>query len=177
MLKTGESKCMNDHACHLKDRNGQWLHSRNCSSGQLILIAEESEADIFFLFRVMEQAGVRNPIFVVRDGLDALAYLEGTGIYADRNKYPGPGIVLLDLAISRVDGLEILRWSQTQKELKKTLFVALSNSPGVYQINSAYEAGTDTFLSKPLDSEDVLNLITSFEDHWDLTHSPRIKVS
>jgi CheY-like chemotaxis protein len=158
----------------LQDRNGHWLkrhHADGQSKGQLILIAEDSEADIFFLLRVMDQAGVANPIFVVRDGTEALAYMQGTGRYADRAAYPIPGIVLLDLKMPGVDGFEILRWRRNQQHLKKTLMVAVSSYDGVYAINLAYETGADSFLSKPLTTEDVLNLINAFEDCWELVHS------
>jgi CheY-like chemotaxis protein len=158
----------------LKDRNGQWLkthHSEGQTRGQLILIAEDSESDIFFLLRVMEQAGVMNPIFVVRDGVEALAYLQGTGRYSDRTTYPIPGIVLLDLKLPGKDGFEILRWKRGRRELQHTLMVAVSSYDGVYAINLAYETGADTFLSKPLSMEDVLNLISAFEDYWELVRS------
>lgn len=155
----------------LRIRNGQWLRAHHLSpdvAGRLILVAEDSEADIYFLFRVMDQAGVVNPVFVVRDGKETLAYLQGTGNYADRQTYPLPGIVLLDLKLPGMDGFEILRWRRTKPELQNTLFIAVSSYQGVYQINLAYESGADTFLSKPLAAEDILNLISSHQDYWEL---------
>jgi CheY-like chemotaxis protein len=163
---------VSENSSSLRVRNGQWLrihHALHPAEGQLILIAEDSEADIFFLFRVLDQAGVVNPIFVVRDGTEALAYLEGAGRYADRSKFPVPGIVLLDLKLPGRDGFEILRWRRTQSHLKRTLFVAVSTYDGVYQINLAYETGADTFLSKPLTAEDILNLVSSFQEYWELS--------
>src|SRR5438270_2151527 len=117
----------------LKDRNGQWLQAHHLSgqeAGQLILIAEDSESDIFFMLRVMEQAGVLNPIFVVRTGNEAMAYLRGDGQYADRSIYPLPGIVLLDLKMPGMDGFEVLRWKRTQPQLQHTLMVAVSSFDG-----------------------------------------------
>jgi CheY-like chemotaxis protein len=121
----------------------------------------------------MDQAGVLNPIYVVRDGAEAQAYLEGTGKYADRATYPVPGIVLLDLKMPGQDGFEILRWKRTQPQLKRTLMVAVSSYDGVYSINLAYESGADTFLSKPLTNEDVTNLFSAFDDYWELAHQDR----
>jgi CheY-like chemotaxis protein len=159
----------------LKERNAQWLrkHSAGSLTGEPILIAEDSEADIFFLLRVMAQAGVLNPILVVRDGNEALDYLQGTGEYADRSRYPVPGIIFLDLHLPELDGFEILQRVRRQPHLTESLFVAVSSYDGVYSINLAYERGADTFLSKPLDVHDILNLIDSFQDYWDLVHSPR----
>ena len=139
--------------------------------GHVILIAEDSEADVFFLLRVMEQAGVLNPFHIVRDGPEAFAYLQGSGKYADRATYPIPGIVLLDLKLPGVDGFEILRWKRDEPALQQTLMVAVSSYDGVYGINLAYECGADTFLSKPLTSEDILNLISAFDDYWELVQS------
>jgi len=159
----------------LKDRNDQWLeqHAGQGARGQLILIAEDSEADIFFLLRVMDQAGVMNPIFVVRDGMEVMAYLKGTGKYADRVQYGVPGIVFLDLHLPEVDGFEILRSMRNNPQLNETLMVAVSSHDGVYAINLAYETGADTFLSKPLSAEDILNLITAFENYWQLMNTAK----
>ena len=158
----------------LRDRNDQWLRthlSGGESQGHPILIVEDSEADVFFLLRVLNQAGVLNPIFVVRSGGEALAYLQGTGPYADAANYPPPGIVFLDLKMPGVDGFEVLRWKRTRPALQHTLMVAVSSYDGIYGINLAYESGADTFLSKPLAAEDVLNLINGFQDYWELTNS------
>jgi CheY-like chemotaxis protein len=167
-------KIVDQQSNFLEQRNACWLRSHQSRapiSAPLILIAEDSETDIFFLFHVMEQAGVQNPIFVVRDGGEALEYMKVSGKYAARDKYPLPGIVLLDLKLPGVDGFEILRWRQTQSHLQQTLMVAVSSYDGVYAINLAYEAGADTFLSKPLVKEDILNLITGFEEYWELVAS------
>ena len=164
----------------LQDRNSHWLqahHSGGRAKGQLILIAEDSETDIFFLLRVMDQAGVLNPIFVVRDGTEALAYLQGTGRYSDRSTYPVPGIVFLDLKMPGVDGFEILRWKRTRTDLHQMLMVAVSSYDGVYGINLAYETGADTFLSKPLSTEDVLNLISAFDEYWELVNALKGTIS
>jgi CheY-like chemotaxis protein len=169
-------KRVSQESTSLKDRNGQWLHTHHShgrAKGQLILIAEDSEADIFFLLRVMDQAGVLNPIYVVRNGNEALAYLQGTGQYSDRATYPLPGIVLVDLKMPGIDGFEILRWKRRATNLQNMLIVAVSSYDGVYGINLAYELGADTFLSKPLTSEDVLNLISAFDDYWELVHSAK----
>lgn len=171
-----------EKAGSLRERNGHWLqtHAQGPPKGPLILIAEDSEADIFFLFRVLEQAGVLNPVYVARDGNETLAYLQGAGKYADRLTYPLPGIILLDLNLPGIDGFQILRWRQQHPPLRRTLVVAVSSYDGVYRINLAYETGADTFLSKPLSSEDVLNLITAFEQYWELAarkgdrHSDRL---
>jgi DNA-binding NtrC family response regulator len=64
------------------------------------------------------------------------------------------------------DGLDVLRWKETHRELPRMLWVAMSNFDAIKTINEAYAAGATTFLTKPLDSQDVRHLIQSFEDFW-----------
>src|SRR4051812_20668828 len=100
-------KRVNQKPDFLKDRNVQRVQAHLASGPadrEPILIAEDSESDICFMLRVMQQAGVLNTIFVVRDGNEGLAYLQGAGKYADRAVYPIPGIFLLDLKMPGVDG-------------------------------------------------------------------------
>lgn len=132
------------------------------------MIAEDSEADIFFLLRAFATSGVKNPVHVVRTGSEAMQYLAGEGKYSNRPKYPMPNIVLLDLKMPSPDGLDVLRWKAYRPELQKILWVALSNFDGIKTINEAYAAGATTFLTKPLDGKDVQHLIEGFNDYWQL---------
>lgn len=105
---------------------------------------------------------------MVRTGAEAMQYLAGEGKYAARDRYPLPRIVLLDLKMPSPDGFEVLRWKETRPELRKILWVALSNFDGIKTINEAYIAGATTFLTKPLDGKDVQHLIEGFNDYWQL---------
>jgi CheY-like chemotaxis protein len=153
----------------LTEQNTDWLTRRSSESfGASVLIAEDSEADIFFLLRAFAASGVKNPVHVVRTGAEAMQYLSGHGKYGDRTKFPMPSIVLLDLKMPSPDGLEVLRWKQYRPDLQKILWVALSNFDGIRTINEAYSAGATTFLTKPLDGQDVQHLIEGFNDYWQL---------
>ena len=156
----------------LHDGNAAWLDRQSSGScGPLVLIAEDSEADIFFLLRAFAAAELKNPVFVVRSGAEALEYLSGVGRYSDREKYPMPGIVFMDLKMPKPDGLDVLRWKERQIRLPRMLWVAVSNFDGVKTINEAYAAGATTFLAKPLDAMDVRNLVDAFGDYWKATTS------
>ena len=153
----------------LTEQNTDWLERRSeQSSGAAVLIAEDSEADIFFLLRAFAASKVKNPVHVVRTGAEAIQYLSGKGKYYARDRYPLPSIVLLDLKMPSLDGFEVLRWKQRQAELQKVLWVALSNFDGIKTINEAYAAGATTFLTKPLDAKDIHHLIEGFNDYWQL---------
>lgn len=158
----------------LTEQNTDWLQRRSEeSSGAPVLIAEDSEADIFFLLRAFAASKVKNPVHVVRTGAEAIQYLSGDGKYAVRTRYPMPSIVLLDLKMPSPDGFEVLRWKQRQPEMQKILWVALSNFDGIRTINNAYAAGATTFLTKPLDGKDVQHLIEGFNDYWQLREDAR----
>lgn len=151
----------------LTRRNSDWLAGRvSAASGEPILIADDSETDIFFLLRAFTNAKVKNPVYVVRSGDEAIAYLQGTGMFANRERFPLPGVVFLDLKMPAPDGFEVLRWKNSQKDLPRILWVAMSNFDTARAINDAYTAGATTFLSKPLDSMDIRNLINGFNEYW-----------
>src|SRR4051794_34329444 len=112
----------------LSQVNSEWLAGRASSaSGPAVLVAEDSEADIFFLIRAFAASRVKNPVFVVRSGTEAMQYLAGDEAYADRSRFPRPGIVFLDLKMPPPDGLDILRWKHDRFDLKGILWVAMSN--------------------------------------------------
>jgi CheY-like chemotaxis protein len=153
----------------LTEQNTDWLNGRSSeSSGAAVLIAEDSEADIFFLLRAFAASQVKNPVHVVRTGSEVIQYLSGEGKCADRARYPIPSIILLDLKMPSTDGFEVLRRKQNRPEFKKILLVALSNFDGIKTINEAYSAGATTFLTKPLDGKDIQHLIEGFNDYWQL---------
>lgn len=156
----------------LIQRNAEWLRERAASAtGAPVLIADDSEADIFFLLRALAASGVQNPVHVARSGTEAIDYLAGNGKFADREKFPMPGIVLLDLKMPSPDGFAVLRWKEKRK-LPQMLWVALSNFDSTRTINEAYAAGATTFLAKPLDGEEVRELIEAFNEYWLVRTTP-----
>jgi CheY-like chemotaxis protein len=135
-------------------------------SDGLVLVADDSEEDRFFLLRAFAQSGIRNPVLTVNSGAEVVAYMGGDGKYADREKYPLPRIVFLDMQMPTPNGVEVLRWKQTRTDLPRILWVAMSNFNSVRTINDAYNAGATTFLTKPLEAEDIRNLVEAFEEYW-----------
>src|SRR6266567_2268754 len=82
-----------------------------------ILLVEDSEDDVTTICHAFEQGAIANRIVVVRDGEAAVAYMKGEGKYDNRNSYPLPVLVLLDLRLPRMDGFEVLRWIRQQPHL------------------------------------------------------------
>jgi CheY-like chemotaxis protein len=156
----------------LSQRNSDWLEGRvSVATGPPVLIADDSESDIFFLLRAFSASRVKNPVYVVRSGAEAIQYLAGEGKFSNRARFPMPKIVFLDLKMPPPDGLEVLQWKEKRKDFTRMLWVAMSNFDVVKTINEAYAAGATTFLTKPLDGADVKNLIDAFEEYWTINET------
>ena len=137
----------------------------------VVLIADDSEADRFFLLRAFVASGVKNPMHMLSSGAEVLEYFMGHGKFQNRALYPMPRIVILDLQMPPPNGFEILRWHQARPDLGSILWVAMSQFNSVRSISEAYAAGASTFLAKPLQAEDIRNLVQAFEDFWLVTSS------
>lgn len=134
---------------------------------------DDSESDIFFLLRAFAASRVQNPVDVVRSGAEAIDFLSGAGKYGNRQMYPLPKIVFLDLKMPSPNGLDVLHWKQKQTDLPRMLWVAMSNFDSPRTINEAYAAGASTFLIKPLEGLDIKNLIDAFNEFWRRPNSVR----
>ena len=135
-------------------------------SSQPILLVEDEENDVMLLQRAFRRSGMVNPLQVVRHGDDAVAYLEGSGEYADRVKYPLPVLVLLDLKLPRRTGLEVLEWVKGQTGVKKIPIIVLTSSKNDDDVNRAYELGANSYVVKPVSFETLLELVKSLELYW-----------
>ncbi|HEX4644912.1 MAG TPA: response regulator [Verrucomicrobiae bacterium] len=133
----------------------------------LILLAEDSHEDEKLFKRVMRAGRLENPLMVVRNGAEAIAYLGGEGPFAERDLYPAPDILFLDLKMPQVSGFEVLEWLRGRTGLKqKLLVIVLSNFGDTQAITRAYRLGADSFLSKPIKRQDFLNLVQHFPGRW-----------
>jgi CheY-like chemotaxis protein len=132
----------------------------------LILLAEDALLDIFFLRRALVKAALANPIVVVRDGQEAIDYLEGQGRYADRKTYPLPGLLLLDLEMPRVDGFGVLAWLQTQAAFERLPKVVLSDSRREENALKARELGADEYRVKPTAPDDLTKIVDELHARW-----------
>src|SRR5215470_13170805 len=104
----------------------------------VILLAEDREDDILLVRRSFARAYISNPLQVVRDGVEVISYLEGEGKFANRDEYPLPDLLLLDLKMPRMDGFEVLKWIRTQAGLSTLRVVVLTSSERIRDVNIAY---------------------------------------
>jgi CheY-like chemotaxis protein len=132
----------------------------------LILIAEDNEDHVLLLRRALQKGAVLNPVFVVNDGEEAIAYLKGEGKYADRYEYPLPTLLLLDLKMPRKNGFEVLQWIRQQPGLRRLRVVVLTTSDAPQDVDRAYELGANAFMVKPLERKDFMELTSAIKGYW-----------
>ena len=135
-------------------------------SEPVVLIAEDNEDDLFMLRRAFDHIGVRVPIQVVSNGEEAIAYLAGNRKFANRDEYPLPDIVLLDLKMPRKNGFDVLSWWRVQHNLGAIRMVVLTTSEAIRDINEAYKLGAASFLVKPLNFNEFRTTIFAMYDFW-----------
>lgn len=131
-----------------------------------VLLVEDTEDDVFFLKRALKEAEIHNPLQTVPDGQQALDYLEGKGPFADREKYPIPFLVLLDLKLPYVMGLDVLKWIRQRPQFEKMLIVVLTSSQQDSDIEATYRLGGNFFLIKPPNGQKLLELVKRLEGSW-----------
>ena len=132
----------------------------------VILLAEDEEDYVLLIRRAFEQANIPNPLHVVWNGQEAISYLKGEGKYANREEYPLPDLLLLDLKMPRVNGFEVLSWIRKQPGLAALRILVLTSSDAIRDVNEAYRLGANSFMVKPLDFEDTIELGRLINDFW-----------
>src|SRR4030095_16546255 len=109
---------------------------------------------------------VPHRLHAVKSGDEAIAYLKGTGIYADRVKYPLPHLVLLDIKMPGTDGLQVLRWIRQEPGLSLLRVVVLTGSDQIRDVNQAYKLGANSFMVKPSDFENFIEMGKTLQSYW-----------
>jgi CheY-like chemotaxis protein len=132
----------------------------------LILLVEDREDDVVLVRRAFAKANVLNPMHVVPDGAEAIAYLKGEGKYSNRAEYPLPELLLLDLKMPGTDGFEVLKWMRQQPGLKTLRVVVLTSSDQMRDVNAAYQMGANSFLVKPIDFERFVEMTQAISGYW-----------
>jgi len=134
---------------------------------QTILLVEDNPVDILLMQRAFRNETFANTsLQIVRDGDAAVFYLNGDGEYSDRDRYPLPAIILLDLKLPRRSGHEVLVWLRQQPELKRLPVVMLTSSRQTPDVKRAYDLGVNSYLVKPIGFASLLEMMQSFKEYW-----------
>jgi len=130
-----------------------------------ILLVEDDENEVFLFTRALKRAGLETPPLIVSDGQQAIDYMDGIGKFADRLQFPFPYLVLLDLKLPRIKGLDVLKHIRAVHGSRPTV-VILSSSKNAADVAGAYALGANAYLAKPTDYESLVRMAGSILDFW-----------
>jgi CheY-like chemotaxis protein len=136
------------------------------TTNRAILLVEDNEDDVFLMKRALQGANVGNPLYVVEDGQEALDYLGGAGKFADRDSYPLPVVVFLDLKLPYISGHDVLAWTRRQKELESLVVIVLTSSNEASDLSRCYALGANSYLVKPPTPDQLEDLARAFKWYW-----------
>ena len=132
------------------------------------LLVEDDPNDAFFVAHYFKSAPAHIRLRTVSDGAEAMRYIDGTGEYADRQKFPLPDVILLDLKMPRVSGFEFLEWlrSRVPDSLNIIPVVVMSSSAFEQDVQRAYALGVNSYMVKPVNWEEFQQRITALGIYW-----------
>ncbi len=131
-----------------------------------ILLVEDNPDDVLLTLRAFKKNNIANEIVVAEDGLDALDYLFGTGKYKDRDINIMPSVVLLDLKLPKLDGLEVLKRLRADKRTELLPVVILTSSKEEQDIIESYKLGANSFIRKPVDFNKFVEAAHNLKLYW-----------
>ena len=131
-----------------------------------ILLVEDNADDETLALRALAKHQIRNPIVVARDGKEALDYLFATGVYAGRDLAMMPAVVLLDLKLPKVDGLEVLRQVRADVRTKLLPVVILTSSKEDRDVVEGYSLGANSYVRKPVDFNEFSEAVRQLGLYW-----------
>jgi two-component system response regulator len=137
-----------------------------------ILLVEDEEAHVELTVRAIRKAGNANRVDTVHDGEEALDYLFNRGKYSNRNQYPTPGLVLLDIKLPGVDGIDVLKKVKEDPELMKVPVVMLTTSEQTEDIEACYKYHANSYLTKPVGYKEFEEKIRGLDFYWMLMNKP-----
>lgn len=136
------------------------------TASRAILLVEDNEDDLFLMKRALLSARIVNPVLVVETGQEAMDYLGGVGKFADRDSYPLPAAVFIDLKLPFVLGYEVLAWIRRQKEFESLVVIVLTSSNEASDLNRCYSLGANSYLIKPPTAEQLEARAKAFKWQW-----------
>ena len=137
-------------------------------SDKTILLVEDNPDDVTLTLRALKKNNLMNEVVVARDGVEALDFLFCDGIYADRRpeQLPLPELILLDLKLPKVDGLEVLKRIRNHERTRLLPVVILTSSNEQSDIISGYELGVNSYIRKPVDFEQFIEAVRQLGLYW-----------
>jgi two-component system response regulator len=137
-----------------------------------ILLVEDNPSDVALALHALRKHKLANSVHVIRDGAEALEYIFCTGKYAQRDSASGPKVILLDLKLPLVDGLEVLRRTKADPRTQHYPVVVLTSSREERDVVESYQLGVNSYIVKPVDFEQFVEAMRTLGMYWLLLNQP-----
>src|SRR5688572_24602802 len=134
-------------------------------SRPVILLVDDNPHDVVLIRLAFRRVGIIDTIHLVKDGVEAMRYIQGDGAYADRHQFPTPTLVLLDLKMPQTSGFDVLKWMREQPALANVVVVVMSGSRNDADIDRAYSLGANHYLIKPSRFEEMVKMMETLKDY------------
>ena len=135
-----------------------------------ILLVDDNEDDIEITLRAFQKAKIKNNIFVVQDGQEALDFIYHQGEYQDQKKYPRPDIILLDINMPKMDGYQVLKNLKENEQYNIIPIIMLTSSKDDEDIVKSYKNGAVSYIQKPVKFENFLKFVDGFNFYWHIVN-------
>ncbi len=135
---------------------------------EIILLVEDNPDDVDLTLRALKKNNITNKVIVAKDGVEALDYLHGTGMYDGRDVKDLPVVILLDLKLPKIDGLEVLRRIRQDELTRLIPVVILTSSVEQKDVVEGYELGANSYIRKPVDFEQFVEAVKVLGLYWTL---------
>jgi two-component system response regulator len=139
---------------------------------KIILLVEDNPDDVDLTIRAFKRNNIGNKVIVAKDGAEALDYLFGTGMYAGRNLKKLPVVILLDLKLPKIDGLEVLKSIRQDDRTKLLPVVVLTSSAEQKDVIKGYSLGANSYVRKPINFEQFVEAVKHLGLYWLLWNEP-----
>lgn len=139
---------------------------------KIILLVEDNHDDVELSLRAFRKYNVVNEVVVAHDGIEALNYLFATGSYAGRDPYRMPEIILLDLKLPKIDGIEVLRRIRDDDRTRLIPVVILTSSNEVRDLANSYKFGANSYIQKPVDFFQFSEAVRQLGLYWLVLNEP-----
>jgi len=145
-------------------------------NNRVLLLVEDNQSDIALTRRALERSHIANELIVAEDGQDALDYLQGTGAWSGRDACDIPALILLDLKLPRVSGLDVLRQIRADRCMRRVPVVILTSSAEEQDVACGYDLGVNSYIRKPVDFKQFVHAIEELGLYWLVLNEPPPKV-
>lgn len=136
-----------------------------------ILLVEDNPDHVELTIKALKENNVLNEIYIVRDGQEALDFMYHRGSYTDKERFPRPGLILLDIKLPKVDGLDVLKRLKGDKRFKSIPIIMLTTSDRDEEIVRSYEDGANSYVVKPVNFEEFMKKVRDMRLYWTIINS------